>query len=82
MRNRIRITVDGETLDVEEGVPVAVALANAGRSALRQSATGERRGVLCAMGVCYECRVTIDGRPHRRACLELCSEGMEVRTGE
>jgi sarcosine oxidase subunit alpha len=33
------------------------------------------------MGVCYECRVSIDGVAHRRACLEPVAEGMEVVTG-
>jgi NADPH-dependent 2,4-dienoyl-CoA reductase/sulfur reductase-like enzyme len=30
------------------------------------------------MGTCFECRVTIDGEPHHRACLETVREGMEV----
>jgi NADPH-dependent 2,4-dienoyl-CoA reductase/sulfur reductase-like enzyme len=30
------------------------------------------------MGTCFECRVTIDGEPHRRACLEPIREGMDV----
>jgi sarcosine oxidase subunit alpha len=33
------------------------------------------------MGTCHECRVTVDGVPHRRACLEIVREGMEVQTG-
>jgi NADPH-dependent 2,4-dienoyl-CoA reductase/sulfur reductase-like enzyme len=52
-------------------ITVAAALENAGRSALRKSVTGQPRGVLCAMGICYECRVEIDGVAHRRACMEL-----------
>jgi sarcosine oxidase subunit alpha len=32
------------------------------------------------MGACHECRVTIDGVPHRRSCLETVREGMEVWT--
>jgi NADPH-dependent 2,4-dienoyl-CoA reductase/sulfur reductase-like enzyme len=32
------------------------------------------------MGTCFECRVTIDGEPHRRACLETVREGMHVAT--
>ena len=31
------------------------------------------------MGTCFECRVTIDGEPHRRACLEPVREGMDGR---
>jgi NADPH-dependent 2,4-dienoyl-CoA reductase/sulfur reductase-like enzyme len=58
---------------------VAAALENAGRSTLRRSVTGEPRGVLCAMGVCYECRIEIDGVAHRRACMEI--EGRRRREG-
>jgi len=32
------------------------------------------------MGICFECRVTVDGDPHRRACLEPVRDGMEVET--
>jgi sarcosine oxidase subunit alpha len=33
------------------------------------------------MGICFECRVTVNGVPHRRACLETVTEGMEIETG-
>ncbi len=52
----------------------------AGVSAFRRSATGEPRGPLCGMGICFECRVTIDGEPHCRSCQTLCKDGMDVRT--
>ncbi len=42
---------------------------------LRRSATGEPRGPLCGMGTCFECRVTIDGVPHRRSCAEIVRDG-------
>jgi len=35
---------------------------------------------LCGMGICYECRVDIDGVAHRRACLVPVSHGLQVRT--
>jgi aerobic-type carbon monoxide dehydrogenase small subunit (CoxS/CutS family) len=53
----------------------------AGSSALRRSVSGELRGPLCGMGVCFECRVAIDGRRHVRSCQLLCREGMEVTIG-
>lgn len=80
MADRIQIRVDGAPIEVEEGVTVAAALANAGIVAVRRSVGGEARGPLCGMGICYECRVTIDGEPHRRACMEVCRRGMEVTT--
>jgi sarcosine oxidase subunit alpha len=33
------------------------------------------------MGICFECRVTIDGQPHARSCQIPLREGMEIRTG-
>lgn len=42
---------------------------NRGDHALRESITGEPRGALCAMGSCFECRVTLDGLAHVRACM-------------
>ena len=36
----------------------------------------------CGMGICFECRAEIDGKPHQRTCQMLCSAGMQVRTNE
>ncbi len=80
MAERVRIRVDGEPLEAAAGSSVLAALWNAGVRAARVSVVGEARGPLCGMGVCMECRMTIDGLPQRRACLELVHEGMEVRT--
>lgn len=77
---KTRIQVDGHTLETEAGLTVLAALWNAGLLATRTSIGGEPRGALCGMGVCFECRVSLDGRPHRRACLELVRDGLEVRT--
>jgi len=72
------ITVDGQPVRVEPGITVASALLNAGIAAFRRSTSGAPRGPLCGMGICYECRVTIDGVPHRRACVTRVEEGMKV----
>jgi len=77
----VAITVDGRPLAVPAGTTVAVALLNHGVARFRTAVGGEPRGPLCAMGTCFECRVTIDGTPHRRACLEVCAPGMAVETG-
>jgi len=34
------------------------------------------------MGICLDCRVTINGEPHCRSCLAICEPGMEVRTDD
>jgi D-hydroxyproline dehydrogenase subunit alpha len=74
------LVVDGRRIAAGESVTVAAALGNAGIASLRESVAGERRGVLCAMGICFECRVTIDGGAHRRACMEPARDGMRVST--
>jgi D-hydroxyproline dehydrogenase subunit gamma len=79
---RVEFTVDGERVEAAPGESVAAALINAGVWAFRRSVQGEDRGPVCGMGICHECRVTIDGVPHRRACLIPVSPEMEVRTRE
>ena len=81
MPDRVRLTVDGRAVEAEAGTSVLAALWNAGLRTVRPSVSGEGRGPLCGMGTCHECRVTIDGAPHRRSCLEIVRESMEVRTG-
>lgn len=77
---RIRLTVDGRMIEVKSGTTVAAALAIAGVSGSRLSVKGEPREALCGMGVCQECRVTIDGRAHALACQTLCRDGQRVQT--
>ncbi len=81
MRESVSLTIDGRASSTDAGITVAAALENAGVRACRTSVSGEPRGALCAMGICFECRVTIDGAAHRRACMELVREGMRVETG-
>jgi D-hydroxyproline dehydrogenase subunit gamma len=78
----VRISIDGQTLIVARGTSLAAALMGMDVLAFRRSASGEARAPLCGMGSCFECRVTVDGRPHVRACLQPVHEGMEVVTGE
>lgn len=76
----VTITVDGIAMRVAAGITVAAALLDEGVHAFRRSPRGDARAPLCGMGICFECRVTIDGQPHRRACLETVADGMIVRT--
>ena len=81
MPETITLTVNGAAVQIPSGCTVAVALTLL-QEPCRTSVSGQPRGPLCAMGVCYECRVTIDGIPNRLACQTLCAPGMEVRTHE
>jgi predicted molibdopterin-dependent oxidoreductase YjgC len=73
------LILDGQALQVLEGTSVAAALAIHGDGSSRTSVSGQRRAPLCGMGICQECRVSIDGR-RRLACQTLCRDGMQVET--
>ena len=75
----IRITVNGQPVEVEEGCSVAAAVARLGVP-FRRSPRGEPRMPLCGMGVCFECRVCIDGIAGQRACMLPVRTGMQVTT--
>jgi hypothetical protein len=77
MPEPVVLTVNGSRLAVRAGTTVAAAVVLAGR-ACRRSVSGEPRGPLCGMGICFECRVTIDGKRDRPSCQVLCRPGMEV----
>jgi len=77
---RVEVQVDGARLETTPGITVAAALLNANVLGFRTSVRGEPRAPLCGMGVCYECRVTIDGVAHQRACMRVVTPGMRVDT--
>lgn len=78
--NLVTILVDGTPHEVPADLSVAVALLQLGVTRFRTSVDGEPRAPICGMGVCYECRVTIDGVLHQRSCLIPCADGMRVDT--
>ena len=79
MLSQVTLTVNGTQIAVPPGATVAVAIMLAGQ-ACRTSVSGEPRGSLCGMGICFECRVAIDGKAHCRSCQILCEDGMQVST--
>ncbi|MHB8755273.1 MAG: (2Fe-2S)-binding protein [Candidatus Acidiferrales bacterium] len=82
MLERISVTVNGTRLGVAEDTSVLAAVLASGMAMVRRSVSGEPRGALCGMGVCFECRVTINGRRHMRSCQILCGQAMDIRTDE
>jgi predicted molibdopterin-dependent oxidoreductase YjgC len=82
MSENISLRINGKTVSVPTETVLAAAIALAGETRFRRSVIGEPRGPLCGMGVCMECRVTINGRTQSRSCQTLCEPGMEVLTDE
>ena len=75
----VTIWLNGAPIKMEPQSMVSAALLNAGVPC-RRSVTGEPRTALCGMGICFECRATVDGTPHRRTCQLICREGMVVES--
>lgn len=80
MAERLPVRIDGKAYSVLPGTTVAAAILNAGSFGFRTSVTNESRGPVCGMGICYECRATIDGVSHQRSCMVLCQPGMVIET--
>jgi D-hydroxyproline dehydrogenase subunit gamma len=80
MRDTVDVSVNGKTVSVPEGSTISAAVALSGAVACRTSTTGQLRGPLCGMGICFECRVSVNGIEHVRGCQVLCEPGMDVRT--
>jgi succinate dehydrogenase/fumarate reductase-like Fe-S protein len=81
MPETIPLTVNGQQVQIPSGITVAVALTILNQPC-RISTSGQPRGPLCAMGVCYECRVTINGIANRLACQTLCAPNMDIQIHE
>ena len=78
----ITLSVNGQEISVADGCTVATAILASETAAFRHSVTGESRFPICGMGICFECRVTIDDTPHQRSCQTLAENGMIVQTDE
>jgi len=80
MVTRFEVTVNGRPIQVEAGTTAAAALALAGVEACRLSVRGEPRAPVCGMGICFECRASINGVAQTRSCQVLCRPGMPIST--
>ena len=95
MPDSITLQVNGKLVSVPAGSMVSTAVAASfsstkaheestkeGQQALgfRRSITGEARAPLCGMGICFECRVTINDQAHSRSCQIPAADGQNVVT--
>ena len=74
----VTITIDGQPYQVDTRWTVAAALIANGHTRCRCTPAGQARGPFCLSGVCFECRVDIDGEPNRQACMTPVAAGMRV----
>ncbi|MBN9089397.1 MAG: FAD-dependent oxidoreductase [Reyranella sp.] len=74
----VRIRFDGAEIEALPGETVAAALAANDIVTVRHTRSGAPRGPYCGMGACFDCLVTVNGRPSQRACLTKIVPGMEI----
>lgn len=75
-------TWNGQEVSAYPGETILGALVASGIQTLRYTRFGhEPRGMLCGIGLCFECLVTVDGKPNRRACVTRAEPGMRVTFG-
>jgi predicted molibdopterin-dependent oxidoreductase YjgC len=80
-REVVTVVVDGTAVAARAGDSVAAALLASGMRAFRATAvSGAPRGPFCMMGACFDCVVTIDGRPNVQACMTRVAGGMRIDT--
>ncbi|WP_293268298.1 (2Fe-2S)-binding protein [Neptunomonas sp.] len=79
----VNLTINGTLVKAPQGQTVWAAMALAGETITRLSpVTLKARSAYCAMGVCFECMVEINGMPNQQACIYEVKEGMDVRSQE
>jgi predicted molibdopterin-dependent oxidoreductase YjgC len=77
----VTVVVDGVPIRCFRGESVAAALLAVGRRTLRLTAKRqEPRGLFCAMGVCYDCLVSVNGGGLVRGCMVSVEDGMAITT--
>ncbi|MBC6457527.1 (2Fe-2S)-binding protein [Actinomadura sp. HBU206391] len=77
------IRFDGRPLPALPGQTLGAVLFAAGvRSWRTTRENGRPRGLFCGIGVCFDCLVTVNGDPSRRACLIEARPGDVVTTQE
>lgn len=76
LRDESTILFDGTEVPFRPGQTVGAALVEAGiRSWRTTRISGRPRGLFCGIGACYDCLLTINGRPNQRACLAPAESG-------
>lgn len=80
-RKKIKIIVDNKEIEAFEGETIVAALIAAGIKVFHiTSKRNEPRGYYCAIGVCNDCVMTVNGKPNVRTCVTQVSNGMKIET--
>jgi len=76
----ITVKINNKTFEVPDKSTVATVVFLSDNNIFRRSVSGSPRAPVCGMGICFECRVSINGVKHQRSCQILAEEGMQIET--
>ncbi|MCB1024748.1 MAG: (2Fe-2S)-binding protein, partial [Acidobacteria bacterium] len=79
---KIRLKINDQQIEILQGSTVATAIFASDAELFRRSISGEPRFPLCGIGICFECRATVDGVKHKRTCQLIARDGMSIETDE
>lgn len=78
---KVRIEVDGKTIEAYEGETIAAALMASGIKGFRYTKKNhDPRGIYCGIGYCTDCMMTVNGEPNIRTCMTMVEDGMKIKT--
>ena len=80
-QKRVKITVDGQSLEAVPGEPILATLLAYGIQKCRTTEKQhEPRWFYCGIGLCTDCVMTVNGVPNARTCVTEIEDGMIVET--
>lgn len=79
MKSLVTVVINGTSHTVCAANSVLAVLTQQQLMPWRYSVAGDARAPLCGIGICFECRVRVNGVV-QRACQMLVSDGMEINT--
>jgi predicted molibdopterin-dependent oxidoreductase YjgC len=78
---RFEIEVNGQRIPAFEGETIATTLLAAGIKICRNTRVKKQpRGIYCGIGICFECRMIVNGKPNTRVCQTLATPECKVQT--
>lgn len=79
----VNVKINEQTVIVASDMSVAAVLLQHCAPIWRSnSVSGEKRGPFCMIGNCFDCLVTIDGKPNQQACQTRVTTDMRIQTTE
>jgi len=77
---KFEIKIDGIRIAARKGQTIAEALLASGLRVFRRTKQNAPRGVYCGIGICFECRMIVNGIPNVRTCMTPAEPGCEIAT--